>query len=45
MSYYTGAFTEDEQAPPAEEPTYEFAGFEIVASEKVALIPVGGQKG
>lgn len=36
MEYYTGMADEEESAV-TDEPTYEFAGFEIVSSVKVAL--------
>jgi hypothetical protein len=44
MEHYSGALADDEEfampAGPAES-TYEFAGFEIVSSELLALTPVG----
>jgi hypothetical protein len=36
MEYYTGLADDTESTTPAE-PAYEFAGFEIVSSVKVAL--------
>jgi hypothetical protein len=36
---YSRIFTEDESTVAEDSPTYEFAGFEVVASEKVALTP------
>lgn len=36
MQYYSG-LSEDEEAASPGEPAYEFAGFEIVSSVKVAL--------
>jgi hypothetical protein len=38
MEYYTGLGDDEESTTPAE-PAYEFAGFEIVSSVKVALTP------
>lgn len=38
MEYYTGLSDDEESTPPAE-PAYEFAGFEVVSSVKVALTP------
>jgi hypothetical protein len=37
MQYYSG-LSEDEETAASGEPAYEFAGFEIVSSVKVALI-------
>ncbi|WP_165357096.1 hypothetical protein [Nocardioides zhouii] len=39
MEYYTVLADDEETTTAAAEPAYEFAGFEIVASVKVALTP------
>lgn len=39
MEYDSGAPVDDEETPATAEPTYEFAGFEIVSSDIVALTP------
>lgn len=44
MEYYSG-LSEDEDTVSPSEPAYEFAGFEIVSSVKVALTQPAAGKG
>lgn len=44
MENLSWTFADDESTTTPEEPAYEFAGYEIIASEKVALTPPGTRR-